>query len=176
MHINIEIKANCANSVRVEELLMAKNAQYIGTDHQIDTYFNVPNGRLKLREGTIENNLIHYHRSDQEGPKKSVVTLYKSAPNSSLKNVLEKANGIKVVVDKQRKIFFIENVKFHVDEVKGLGSFVEIEAIDKDGSLGEPFLEEQCDFYIKYLGIQKEDLLAISYSDMILTAACREIV
>ena len=167
MHLNVEIKAKSNRTDEIEALLIAKNARYVGLDHQIDTYFNVPNGRLKLREGNIENNLIHYHRSNQEGPKQSIVTLYKSTPESSLKAVLENAIGVLIVVDKQRKIFFIDNVKFHIDEVKGLGSFVEIEAIDKNGTIGLEKLQEQCDAFIEYLKIQKEDLVAVSYSDLL---------
>lgn len=165
--INVEIKAKCQEANEMEALLKAKNARYIGEDHQVDTYFNVANGRLKLREGSIENNLIHYQRSNQEGPKKSVVALYGSTPHSTLKEVLTRANGIKIVVDKLRKIFFIDNIKFHLDVVKGLGSFVEIEAIDKDGSIGEAELQKQCDFYMAYLGIQPSDLIAVSYSDLL---------
>jgi predicted adenylyl cyclase CyaB len=168
MHINIEIKAHCKHPERIEQLLLDKNAKFIGLDHQIDTYFNTESGRLKLREGKIENNLIHYHRSNQEGPKKSEVTLHKVMPNSSLKIILEKTVGVKVIVDKQRKIFFIENVKFHIDQVKGLGSFVEIEAIDNDGSIGEEELQHQCDFYMNYLGILDTDLIAVSYSDLLM--------
>jgi len=167
MHINIEIKAHCEAPEQVEKLLEAKNARFIGLDHQVDTYYNTSNGRLKLREGNIENNLIHYLRSNQEGPKKSEVTLHKVMPNSSLKQILKQTVGIKVVVDKQRKIFFIDNVKFHIDNVKNLGSFVEIEAIDNDGSIGELKLQEQCDFYMNYLGIKKSDLIAVSYSDLL---------
>lgn len=168
MHLNVEIKAKTSRANEIEQLLLAKNARYIGLDHQIDTYFKVANGRLKLREGNIENNLIHYHRSNQEGPKQSIVTLYKSEPNSSLKTILEKANGILVVVDKKRKIFFIENVKFHIDEVSKLGSFVEIEAIDEHGDIELEKLNEQCAYFIKYLGIEDKDLVAISYSDLLL--------
>ena len=167
MHLNVEIKAKSNNTDQIEALLLAKNARYVGLDHQIDTYFNVPKGRLKLREGNIENNLIHYHRSNQEGPKQSIVTLYKSTPASSLKTVLENSIGVLIVVDKQRKIFFIDNVKFHIDEVKGLGSFVEIEAIDEDGTIGLEKLQEQCDAFMEYLNIQKEDLIAVSYSDLL---------
>ncbi len=167
MHLNVEIKAKTARSAEIEALLLTQNARYVGLDYQIDTYFNVSNGRLKLREGNIENHLIHYQRSNQEGPKQSIVTLYPSKPNSSLKAILEKSLGVLMVVDKQRKIFFIENVKFHIDEVEGLGSFVEIEAIDKDGTIGLDKLQKQCDVFMEYLSIRQEDLIAMSYSDLL---------
>ena len=97
-------------------------------DEQTDTYFNVPNGRLKLREGNIENNLIFYERTNQAGPRILIFNLVKVEDAEGLKEALTKSNGIKVVVKKRREIYYINNVKFHIDEVPGLGSFVEIEA------------------------------------------------
>jgi len=83
-----------------------------------------------------------------------------------LKDILSKSQGVLVVVDKQREILFIENVKFHLDIVQGLGSFVEIEAIDEDGTIGEAKLLEQCKAYLDLFGIQ--ELIAYSYSDLVL--------
>ncbi len=166
--LNVEIKARCSQVDKVRKLLESKNARFVGVDHQIDTYFKANEGRLKLREGNIENTLIHYLRPNQAGPKQSKVALYHPAPNSSLKTVLEKAMGVLTVVDKQRAIYFIDNVKFHIDEVNELGSFVEIEAIDKEGSIGQEKLLEQCNYYLQLFEIKEEDLIDRSYSDMIL--------
>ncbi len=166
-HLNIEIKARCSNPKKIKSILQQHQADFKGIDHQIDTYFNCTTGRLKLREGNIENSLIHYNRPDGKQPKASIVTLEKIAQNSNIKAVLTNALGVKIVVDKQRGIYFIENVKFHLDEVKGLGSFVEIEAIDVDGSIGEAKLKEQCAFYMDLFEIEEGDLVRVSYSDLI---------
>jgi len=167
---NIEIKARCADAARIREILKSHQAEYKGLDHQVDTYFKVNNGRLKLREGTIEKNLIFYHRANQKGPKKSSVNLYPVQDSPVLKELLINAMGILAVVDKYREIYFIENIKFHIDEVKSLGEFVEIEAIDKDGSISEEKLLEQCQKYVSLFGIREDDLLKESYSDMIIAA------
>jgi predicted adenylyl cyclase CyaB len=167
MHINYEFKAVCDNIEALESKLKDRNPIFMGTDHQVDTYFNVPNGRLKLREGSIENSLIHYDRQNTADAKQSDVTLYHPQPNSNLKEVLEKALGIKVVVDKKRKIYFVDNVKFHFDEVQQLGSFIEVEAIDIDGSIGIETLKEQCSDYIQLFCIRKEQFIAESYSDLL---------
>ena len=166
--LNVEIKARCTQQDAIRTLLKERNANFKGTDHQIDTYFNVPNGRLKLREGSIENNLIHYQRSNTAGPKQSDVLLYKSNPESTLKALLTKANGVLTVVDKQREIYVIDNVKFHIDTVQQLGAFMEIEAIDTDGSRSREQLQEQCEHYLELFGIATSDLVAVSYSDMLL--------
>jgi predicted adenylyl cyclase CyaB len=168
-HINIEIKAKSNNQDAIREILQSQNADLKGIDHQIDTYFKVNNGRLKLREGEIENNLIHYQRESKQGPKQSDVTLFKSDPISSLKEILTKALGILVVVDKKREIYFIGNVKFHIDTVENLGSFVEIEAIDNDGTIGKDKLLEQCEFFLDLFKISPKDLISVSYSDLLLT-------
>lgn len=166
-HINIEIKARCADLALVKTRLEALEARFVGTDHQIDTYFESPNGRLKLRQGTIENSLIFYNRQQQAAPKQSDVHLYHPSDTESLKAVLQHALSIKVVVDKQRSIYFIGNVKFHLDEVTDLGQFVEIEAIDKDGTIGLEELHRQCKHYMKVLGIMPTDLIEESYSDLL---------
>jgi adenylate cyclase, class 2 len=167
-HLNVEIKARCSDHNKVREILKFKSAEFKGTDHQIDTYFKVNSGRLKLREGDIENFLIYYDRENKDGPKESKVILFKNDPNSNLKNILLNANEVLVVVDKKREIYFIDNVKFHIDIVENLGSFVEIEAIDNDAVIGKDRLYLQCQEYMKLLGILDGDLISCSYSDLLL--------
>jgi adenylate cyclase class 2 len=166
-HLNIEIKAKCNHLSKVRNLLRKQKAVFKGLDHQIDTYFRMSSGRLKLREGNIENALIYYEREDKESPKKSDVVLCKYEPGSSLKEFLSKSLGVMAVVDKKREIYFIGNVKFHLDKVKDLGSFVEIEAIDKFGNMGVERLTQQCQFYMSLFKIREEDLVAGSYSDLL---------
>ncbi len=169
MPVNIiEIKAKSSNAKELKAILLAHKAEFKGIDHQIDTYFKAPIGRLKLREGNIENTLIHYNRPNQAGPKNSEVTYRRLPPNSDLKEVLAAAMGILTIVDKKREIYFIDNVKFHLDEVKSLGTFVEIEAIDETGEIGLDQLNKQCAYYMQLFAIQSTDLIEVSYSDLMM--------
>jgi adenylate cyclase, class 2 len=168
MHLNVEIKARCHNPEMVRQLLLANQADFKGTDEQEDTYFNVPEGRLKLRIGPIEKSLIYYNRANISGPKNSEITMMKTNEGEAIKAVLTNALGVKVTVKKSRQIYFINNVKFHIDDVPSLGSFVEIEAIDMDGSIGAATLKMQCENYMQLLGIADADLIHLSYSDMLL--------
>ena len=167
---SIEIKARCPDPARIRGILRTRKARFRGLDHQIDTYFRVPTGRLKLREGNIENALIYYKRADQKNSKKCDSALFPCAGKTPLKKILTRALGVLTVVDKKREIYFIKNAKFHIDRVKKLGSFVEIEVFGS-GSVALK-LRKQCEFYQKLLGIRPEDLLADSYSDQILK--CRK--
>jgi predicted adenylyl cyclase CyaB len=166
--INVEIKAMCSDLERIRQILLEKNANFIGLDHQVDTYFRTGSGRLKLREGTIENNLIWYQRPDQAGPKTSHCILYKTVKGSVLKNILCDAMGVMVVVDKEREIYFIDNIKIHLDLVKGLGTFLEIEAQSEADGLAEETLNRQCRQLMEAFGIMPDDLLSNSYSDLLM--------
>lgn len=168
-YLNVEIKARHSDAQSLRDYLKSQQAEFRGTDHQTDTYFNSPNGRLKLREGNIENNLIYYERTDQAGPKQSFFKLVKVNDPAALKDALTASMGVKVVVNKQREIWYIRNVKFHIDEVEGLGAFMEIEAgnilapeLDRDA------LQQQCDRYMHEMGIREQDLMQVSYSDLLL--------
>ena len=169
-HLNVEIKAKCIDPSFIRNYLVNKGADFKGLDEQTDTYFKVTNGRLKLREGHIENNLIFYDRNDQAGPKTSNFNLVKAQDAKGLKEVLQRSCGVTMIVDKRREIYYIDNVKFHIDELPGLGSFVEIEAGNISADKTEAQLLEQCNFYLKEFGIKDEDLIAESYSDMLMKA------
>jgi adenylate cyclase class 2 len=112
--------------------------------------------------------LIYYERTNRAGPKSSHFQLVKIEDAGGLKEVLTKSNGIKVVVKKNREIYYIRNVKFHIDEVPGLGSFIEIEAGNILADLSQEQLKEQCDFYLEKFKVKDEDLIEVSYSDMLL--------
>ena len=73
------------------------------------------------------------------------------------------------MVKKTREIYYINNVKFHIDEVPGLGSFVEIEAGNVFADLSQNELKQQCDFYMQEFKIEPEDLVEVSYSDMLMS-------
>jgi adenylate cyclase, class 2 len=168
--INFEFKARAKDIEQLEKRLRTLNPVYKGEDRQVDTYFNVHTGRLKLREGNIENALIYYERKNEAGAKQSDIILYEHQPATSLKDILVKTLGVKVVVDKKRRIYFIENVKFHFDTVEGLGKFIEVEAIDRSGEIGVAKLKEQCQFYADLFELQQDNYIANSYSDMLLAA------
>jgi predicted adenylyl cyclase CyaB len=168
--INIEIKARTEKANQIRQYLLNRGAEFRGTDLQTDTYFQVPNGRLKLREGNIENNLIWYQRNNQAGPKQSDFLLTPVTDAVALKQTLTNALGIKVTVVKKREIYFIGNVKFHLDQLDTLGSFVEVEASNKTEDLPVEKLQEQCEYYRKAFEIKDEDLLQYSYSDMLLNS------
>jgi adenylate cyclase, class 2 len=175
LHLNIEIKARCENASAIRNYLLANGAEYKGLDAQTDTYFKTLAGRLKLREGNIENNLIFYDRPDQQGPKSSHFHLLKIEDPAKLKEILAAALGILTIVKKKREIYYIQNVKFHIDNVDQLGSFVEIEAGNILADRDESELKAQCDHYVRAFGINESDMVSNSYSDLLIDGKMRTI-
>lgn len=165
---NYEFKAKVEDWTAMENKLKNLHPVFKGLDHQTDTYFRAKEGRLKIREGNIESSLIFYKRNNIAGTKKAEVILYPFTPNADLKKILSSSMEILTVVEKTRKIYFLDNVKFHFDQVKGLGSFIEVEALDPKGNLPLELLKEQCQYYANYFGIDSENFKALSYSDMII--------
>jgi len=163
-----EIKARCPDLDGARRILRALQPRFVGTDYQIDHYFKVSRGRLKLRRGQIEKKLIHYHRRNQAGPKLSEVILYPCADPETLERLLSAALDTLVIVEKQREIYFLDNVKIHLDTVKNLGTFIEIEAIASNPRYSDRELRSQCQRLMDRLQIKKEHLIKVSYSDMLL--------
>ena len=170
MYLDVEFKARVADLAPVRERLQALGPRFAGLDHQRDTYFHVPHGRLKLREGTVETALIHYARADVAGVKRSDVTLYRpvsAAEAVVLGRVLTTALGVRVVVEKRREIYFVGHVKVHLDDVPGLGLFVEVEAISEGGARSEAALRADADAMRTALGLDGAPLEARSYADLV---------
>jgi adenylate cyclase, class 2 len=165
---NIEFKAKIESISTYENLLLTLNPTFIGQDHQIDTYFNTTQHRLKLRQGNIENALIQYSRPNTANAKLSNIILYQHEPSNDLKNILISQLGIKTIVDKVRNIYFIDNVKFHFDTVQNLGTFLEVEAIDTQNKFDVEYLKKQCDKYFSFFSLHPSQIIAESYSDLLL--------
>lgn len=127
---NIEIKARYPNQEKARKIANELKTEYVGIDHQVDTYFKTPKGRLKLRESSLSGaQLVPYIRPDQAGPKKSDYAVVPIQDPTLIKRLFSEIFGVEVVVDKQREIFLIDNVRVHIDNVTGLGNYFEFEAV-----------------------------------------------
>lgn len=107
MPTNIEWKASVKDILLAEQKLLELSPRFIGTDLQTDTYFNSAYGRLKLRQGNIENALIHYNRENKAGTKTSSVLLYQANPSEKLKEILTCALGVLTTVQKIEKYILL---------------------------------------------------------------------
>lgn len=164
---NIEMKAILRDRGAALGVCVGLQASLQGDIHQVDTYFRVPEGRLKLREADPgRNELVFYRRPDVAGPKGCDYLL--EPAGKSMKSFLAEALGVVAVVDKVRTLYLWENVRIHLDRVAGLGDFIEFEAVlseacdDADG-------HRKLEYLIALFGILDEEHLECSYLEMMLT-------
>jgi len=164
---NIEIKARAADLRRLEEIAAALGGEGPVDIPQEDTFFLVPHGRLKLRrfaDGTGE--LIQYDRPDTADPSPSDYVLSATSEPDTLREALARALGIRGVVRKVRRLYMIDRTRVHLDEVEGLGTFVELEVVLRDGESpaeGRRVAEE----LMSALHIREEDLIDEAYVDLL---------
>ena len=164
-HLNFEFKARLHDESQIRATLKRLRARFLGTDHQIDTYFRVPSGRLKIRKGRIENALIFYQRPNTARARRSTIDMMLLPRRNSVRTILARSLGILAVVDKRREIYFAGNVKIHLDRVRGLGKFVEVEAITKSGNLRK--VRAQARKFQKLFAISPADIVPLSYCDLV---------
>jgi len=163
---NVELKARDPDPARSRTVCEELGAESRGVLSQRDTYFQAPNGRLKLREdGGPAAELIAYTRADLPGERESAYRIVEVSQPEELRHALAETLGIEIVVEKQRHLFLWENVRIHLDEVDGLGSFIELEAVA--GSESDLSREQrQVQTLRDAFGVAESDLVALSYSDM----------
>jgi len=167
---NIELKARMKDKARA--LLACTQLQAVahGMIHQTDTYFRVPEGRLKLREAHPgPSELIFYRRADIAGPKGCDYTRYPVEPD--MKAFLAEVLGQLAVVAKHRTLYLWENVRIHLDDVTDLGGFIEFEAVLPPGTGNEAEDAEgyrQLELLMEAFGITEEDCETGSYLDLVL--------
>ena len=163
---NIELKARLKDLDAARKVAQFIATQRVGTQHQVDTYFHCRRGRLKLRQIDRQSaQLVWYSRPDQPGPKASEYLLAPISDPQTLEAALSAALGVRRVVEKRREILLHRNVRIHLDEVVGLGSFLELEAV-LDPRTDEAEGRAQVDRLMGQFGIEPSDLLSGSYGEM----------
>jgi homotetrameric cytidine deaminase len=168
---NVELKAHDPDPARTLERALAAGAEDRGVLRQRDTYFAVARGRLKLREEEPGGAaLIAYRRPDAATERVSSYRIVPVADAEALREALSAANGVSAVVVKRRRLLLWESVRIHLDEVRGLGSFLELEAVAEPGSdLSRE--RRQVAQLRELLEIRDEALVAGSYADNLKSAS-----
>lgn len=132
---NIELKARDPSPARSLQICRELRARDLGTICQRDTYFDVANGRLKLREEQPgDAHLIRYDRDNRPQQRESRYRIAPVTQPEAVLAVLEGSLGVRARVTKQRRLFVWQQVRIHLDEVDRLGRFIELEAVAPDGS------------------------------------------
>jgi adenylate cyclase, class 2 len=171
---NVESKTRCADLDAVARQAASLGAGYEGRLQQVDTYFSVRRGRLKLREisyyasdGRVaaSTELIRYERPDESGARVSTYERSELEDAESTKVRLGAAHGVRGCVRKQRELWTLDSTRIHLDQVEGVGTFVELETV----CVGEPGPTEllEHDRVWNALGLDPRESVDGSYIDLL---------
>jgi predicted adenylyl cyclase CyaB len=164
MPANLELKATCADPESAHRIARSIGASDEGILCQTDTYFSVPEGRLKLREiEGVGSELISYRRPDATPARTSRFEICPVERPREMIRLLELLFGIRCVVRKKRSLYLFGATRIHLDQVDGLGSFIEFEIPGGDSRLNP---EEILDRLVNEFRIGEGDVIRHSYVDM----------
>jgi predicted adenylyl cyclase CyaB len=167
MPTNIEIKARVRDFPELKRRAESLSDSPLEVIPQEDTFFITPQGRLKLRVLAADRaQLVYYERADQDGPKRSDYFIFNTDDPENLKTALKFALGIRGFVKKTRYLYMVGQTRVHLDDVEGLGQFMELEVVLRDGQ-SEVEGQAIADDLMKKLGIESSDLLEGAYMDLI---------
>ena len=167
MPANSEIKAHVKDLDSLQQKAEQLSDAPCQVIPQLDTFFNCPRGRIKLRELSPKHGqIVYYLRENITGPKHSEYLIFETDDPLGLKRILAESYGIRGVVSKVRHLYLVGQTRIHLDDVHGLGQFVELEVVlqpgqsDAEGqSIAEDLMEK--------LGITPMDLIDAAYMDLI---------
>ena len=167
MPSNIEIKARARDFDDIRSRAAALADTPVEVIAQEDTFFAVPQGRLKLRVRNPDPaQLIYYERPDQGGPKRSEYQIFETPDPDGLRRTLSRALGVRGVVRKTRYLYLVGQTRVHLDNVEGLGQFMELEVVmrpDQPDAEGQAIARD----LMSRLGVEQSDLLEGAYMDLL---------
>jgi predicted adenylyl cyclase CyaB len=168
MGINVEVKARARDPAHLRRILEGLCTTPAEAILQEDIFFfQTGKGRLKLRIiGADHGELIYYERDNVAGPKRSNYLITPCADPTSLRVLLSTAMGTRGCVTKQRLLYRIGNTRVHLDQVDGLGSFVELEVVLNESQTCEE-AKSIAEEIMKQLGICETDLVEEAYIDLL---------
>jgi adenylate cyclase, class 2 len=184
MKRNIELKLRCPNVQEARRIALCLPAELHADLRQRDTYFHTQTGRLKLREiwdlgmrtsdpadsaeptrPADRSELIWYQRPDEPQLRTSDYRVVPVEDGEALSVVLRDALGVAAEVVKVRSVYLWRNVRIHIDEVAGLGTFLEFEAIVDETceeSAARAKAQQLCDAF----GVTPDQIISVSYADL----------
>jgi len=164
---NVEIKARVGDIEALRRRAAELSDTPVQVLHQTDTFYIVPHGRLKLRvRGPDACELIQYARPDATGAKASEYHLVRSDDPRGFERVLSASLDMRGVVIKTRFLYLVGQTRIHVDDVKDLGAFMELEVMLGEGQTVEEGTRVAEDL-MAVLGMREEDLVSGAYIDLL---------
>ena len=165
MALNLELKIKVSSHDKMIKLINENGGKFIKTLNQKDIYYKFPKGLLKLREQNGESELVKYNRNEKEGERWSDYSLL-FLKGENVEEYLNDLFTIETIVEKERKLYIYENTRIHLDTVKDLGHFLELETVVK--KISKEDAVEEFEKVVEYLELDTSNQIRKSYRDLTL--------
>jgi len=165
MALNLELKVKIRSHDEVITLLNSIKCEITNTLTQKDTYYKYPKGLLKLREQNGKFQLVKYQRNGRSTERWSDYSiLHLSGDN--VEKYLEELFEVETIVKKVRNLYIYKNTRIHLDEVKKLGKYLELETVVEEITQEEA--KQQFEDVINLLNLESLTGIRNSYKDLVL--------
>lgn len=164
MATNLEIKQPIDSFDKIKNILIENKAEDKGLLIQKDTYYKYDKGLLKLREQNGSFQLIKYNRDETGKDRWSNYELL-FIEGENVEEYLSEILATECVVEKNRELFLYDNTRIHLDTVKNLGLFLELETLVFDDYEDA---KSRFDNVVNLLGLNTSAQIRNSYRDLIL--------
>lgn len=165
MPLNLEIKVPVKNLKKFIAIVEKEGGEKIYSSRQVDVYYKLKYGRLKVRNSSGEKSIIFYRRIEHGSERWSDFEVMKVENPEEWINFFDKFLIRLVVVDKHRTLYHFKNTRIHFDKVKGLGNFIELETKVVNGMQKA---RKEFQQMLELLKLNPEEQILNSYSDLIL--------
>jgi predicted adenylyl cyclase CyaB len=167
MASNIEMKSSLKDRSATEAVAVRLSETGGETIRQEDIFFHCRGARLNLRVlGSDRGELIRYERADAAEARCSRYMIAPTTEPQALKEILAKTIGIVGVVKKTRTLYRIGQTRVHIDEVEGLGTFLELEVVLRQGQ-SEIEGKAVAESLMSQFGIEQQQLISGAYVDLL---------
>ncbi|MCB9209428.1 MAG: class IV adenylate cyclase [Ignavibacteriales bacterium] len=165
MATNLELKLKVNNFEAIIQIILKQNGKFEKVLKQKDTYFKYDKGLLKLREQNGDFELVKYNRNEKAGERWSDYNLL-FIKGENIEKYLSDLFKIEAIVKKTRNLYLYKNTRIHLDEVKKLGNFLELETVVKNISREEAIKE--FNEIVNFLNLDLKNEIRKSYRDLII--------
>lgn len=165
MPVNLEIKVKLKSHKNVKTILNSIGAEFMGILKQKDIYYKGKSQLLKLRIQGNKNEFIRYNRDESGKTRWSNYDII-DMQGKKIPEFLQSILTVETIVEKRRELWYFDDTRIHLDTVKGLGQFLELETLVL--KKGRKDAEKRFNYMVNTLDLDVKGQIRSSYRTLML--------